>query len=173
MKPKSSTSKTGASPPRRRQQGAVLVVGLIILVVLTLMGVQAMRTNLVQERMASNMRDRNLAFQAAEAALRAGEAYVQGQAAADLPDPANWDGAYPLPHGRVKNFDAGVASEPVFHIGKLPGVDSPSELHLVTARGVGGQATSVVVLQSTFELPATQPDGSVVPGRRQNWRQLR
>ncbi len=159
MKPQSSTSKNGASPPRRHQQGAVLVVGLIILVVLTLMGVQAMRTNLVQERMASNMRERNLAFQAAEAALRAGEARVQqAPAAADLPDPANWDGLAPAADGNVADFDAGVAGVPVYHVGAPQrvrvGLGLPPQfrtIYPVTARGVGGQAASVVVLQSTFE----------------------
>ena len=39
----------------RQQSGAVLVIGLIILVVLTMLGVQGMRTNVAQERMAGNI----------------------------------------------------------------------------------------------------------------------
>lgn len=59
---------------RVRQQGAALVVGLIMLLLLTLIGVAGMRDTLLQEKMAGNMRDREMALQAAEAALRAGEA---------------------------------------------------------------------------------------------------
>jgi len=66
-----------SSLPRQRQQGAVLVVGLLFLVMLTLIGVTAMSTGMMDERMAGNSRDLNLAFQAAEAALRDGELYIQ------------------------------------------------------------------------------------------------
>ena len=61
-----------------RQKGAALVTSLIILLMLTLMGVAAMQTTTLEEKMAGNLRNENLAFQAAEAALRAGEAYLQG-----------------------------------------------------------------------------------------------
>lgn len=54
----------------KHQRGATLIVGMIFLVALTLLGVVAMKNTLLQERMAGGMRDRSLAFQAAEAALR-------------------------------------------------------------------------------------------------------
>ena len=56
--------------PARLQRGFSLIVGLIFLVAITLLGVIAMKNTLLQERMAGGMRDRSLAFQAAEAALR-------------------------------------------------------------------------------------------------------
>jgi len=55
------------------QRGAVLVISLLILLLLTIIGITAMRTTTMEEKMAGNMRDQNLAFQAAEAALRDGE----------------------------------------------------------------------------------------------------
>jgi type IV pilus assembly protein PilX len=61
----------------RNQSGAALVVGLIFLVILTLLGITAMQTGILEERMAGNSRDRNIAFQAAEAALRDGEKDTQ------------------------------------------------------------------------------------------------
>jgi type IV pilus assembly protein PilX len=61
----------------RRQRGAVLVVSLIMLLILTIIGVTGMRTTVLEEKMAGNMRDQNLAFQAAEAALRDGEDIIQ------------------------------------------------------------------------------------------------
>jgi len=59
-----------------RQQGAILVTGMLILVVLTLIGITGMTNTSMQERMAGHDRDRQIAFQAAEAALREGELFV-------------------------------------------------------------------------------------------------
>jgi type IV pilus assembly protein PilX len=53
----------------KEQQGAVLVVGLIFLALMTLVVVTAMRTGILDEKMAGNLRDTKIAFQAAEAAL--------------------------------------------------------------------------------------------------------
>lgn len=58
---------------KRQQQGAVLLVALVMLLLLTLIGVASMRGTSLQENMASNLRDSNTSFQAAEAGLRAGE----------------------------------------------------------------------------------------------------
>ena len=62
------------------QQGAVLIVGLIMMLLLTIIGLAAIRGTDLQERMAGNMRDRNLAFQSAEAGLRIGEELLDGAA---------------------------------------------------------------------------------------------
>lgn len=59
-----------------KQQGAVLIVALIILLLLTIIGLSSMRGTVLQENMAGNMRDSNLALQASEAALRKGEQIV-------------------------------------------------------------------------------------------------
>jgi len=59
------------SPPR--EHGAVLAIGLIILVIMTLLGVTAMTTTSLENKMAGNLKDWNLAQQAAEAGLRDGE----------------------------------------------------------------------------------------------------
>ena len=55
------------------QRGVALVVALILLVVATLIGLAGIRGVNLQERMSANMYDRSLAFQRAEAALRAAE----------------------------------------------------------------------------------------------------
>ena len=59
------------------QTGMVLIVGLIMVLLMSIIGVAAIRGSNMQELMAGNMRDRNLAFQAAEAGLRMAEARVQ------------------------------------------------------------------------------------------------
>ncbi|MCK7598784.1 PilX N-terminal domain-containing pilus assembly protein [Microbulbifer sp. CAU 1566] len=60
------------------QRGMTLIVGLIMVLLMTVVGMAAIRGSGMQEMMAGNMRDRNLAFQAAEAALRQGEDDVAG-----------------------------------------------------------------------------------------------
>lgn len=60
-------------PISYKQSGMALMVSLIFLVLLTLLAVSAMHGTILQERMAGNTRDRMLAFQAAEAALRVAE----------------------------------------------------------------------------------------------------
>lgn len=57
----------------RRQRGAALLTGLIFMVILTLLGITAARMAGLEERMSGNMRDRSLAMQAAEMALRDAE----------------------------------------------------------------------------------------------------
>ena len=61
----------------QQQRGAALVVSLIMLLLMTLVGVTAMQVTTVQERMVSNSRDLNVAFQAAETALKRGEDYIK------------------------------------------------------------------------------------------------
>ncbi|WP_296809831.1 PilX N-terminal domain-containing pilus assembly protein [Thiocapsa sp.] len=147
----------------RQQKGVVLVVALMFTLVMSIVGVTAMQSTIMQERMAGNARDRNLAFQAAEAALRAGEdASIGGGPAADtmLADPAGWDGETPEPTGSVKDFDPQLAADPVYY------ADPPRQVRVgitlpprwryaypVIARGEGGTHTAIVVLQSVLEPP--------------------
>ncbi len=58
---------------RTRQSGAALISGLIFLVVLTMIGITSARMSTLEERMSGNMRDRSIAMQAAELALRDAE----------------------------------------------------------------------------------------------------
>ena len=60
----------------RKQRGSALIVALSILLVLTILGVSAMRTTSLEEKMAGNARDTQTAFEAAEAALHAAEIYL-------------------------------------------------------------------------------------------------
>lgn len=65
--------------PMQQQHGAALITALSILLVLTILGVSAMSTSALQERMAGNARDAEVAFEAAEFALRQAEAFINGQ----------------------------------------------------------------------------------------------
>ena len=165
----------------QRQRGATLVVALIILVVLTLLGVTAMQGATMQERMAGNVRDVNVAFQAAEAALRDGEDFLSNTVvlppfngnnglyeAPDIGDPRPWEAAGFNwdSDGRAYsgNEDFGGARVPTYVIEELQvspqseggdiglGLPTPAErLYRVTARGVGGNPNTIVILQTVFK----------------------
>ena len=56
-----------------RQRGLSLITALLFMVATLILGVSVMSINVMQERMIGNTKDRDLAMQAAEAALRDGE----------------------------------------------------------------------------------------------------
>ena len=62
----------------KNQAGVVLFICLVMLLLLTLLGVSSIQTTSLEQVMARNAVDSNLAFQAAEAALLDGEDYVEG-----------------------------------------------------------------------------------------------
>jgi Tfp pilus assembly protein PilX len=74
----------------RQQRGAVLIVGLVILLVVTMIGISGQQTTVLQERLAGNMRQSTIALQAAEAGLQVGLTYIEQQ---DFPITATAAGA--------------------------------------------------------------------------------
>ncbi|WP_421866889.1 pilus assembly PilX family protein [Motiliproteus sp.] len=158
---------------RQAQQGVTLIVCLIILVVLTLIGVGSIRDTTLEEKMAGNLRNRNLAFQAAESALREGENYIETVVV--LPDFDGTNGLYGqltdvingvswAESSKVKTYQGNLpelASAPVYIIEQLEseaeeasmeaGVALNTEqFYRITARAVGSTDTAVVVLQSIY-----------------------
>ncbi len=155
-------------PPRSRQQGVTLIVALIFLAMLMLLGVTVAKTSSLEERMAGNTRDRDLALQAAEAALKDAEADLSGFLAAATPfdgstagliafDAANanhaeywdaydWDNASQLADADL----GGVAEQPRYVIERLPDVVTTQRFR-ITARGIGSGASTVVILQAGYE----------------------
>lgn len=152
------------------ERGSALTIALIFLLLMTLLGVSAMRGSNMQERMAGNLRDRNMAFQAAEAALRSGEGWLMNIANQNLANardplvapfvnPAAWDGGG-AEAVAVVGLDAQLAQDPRFIVGppslRRVGIQLPPEfrrIYPVIAHGEGGTDVAVVVLQSTFEPP--------------------
>lgn len=59
---------------RRGERGMALLIVLVLLLLMTLLGLASLRGTLMEERMTASLYDRSLSFQAAEAALREGEA---------------------------------------------------------------------------------------------------
>ena len=161
---------------RSSQQGASLIIGLIMLLLLTIIGVTSIRTTVLEEKMAGNLKDYNAAFQAAEAGLRDGEQLL---ATGVLP---TFDGAIsgyyqPFDNSGLPSFwraydwdddsiefnesIAGVSQRPGHVIEELPfippsggskkfGPITGTGVFRVTALGVGGVSTTRVILQSTY-----------------------
>jgi type IV pilus assembly protein PilX len=133
-----------------------------------------MRTTTLQERMAGNLRDSNLAFQAAESGLREAEQFLQ---AATLPgfngiggllqrqDQAGQPAFWKTFDWSGNSLDApavdGVAAVPQYVIEELPPVPAEGDsvrfgalpdinFYRVTSRAVGGTTDAVSVLQITY-----------------------
>ena len=157
-------------PTPNKQHGATLIIALVFLVALTLLGATAAQNSGLEERMSNNTRNRDLAFQAAEASLK----YVQlnlssganlrslnysGSTAglrtydATLADDATyWGTTFVWSNATARNPTdtiTGVASQPYYVIDKMPNIGTV-EYYRVTARGVGSDSNAVVVLQAAY-----------------------
>ena len=133
----------------QRQRGASLVIALMFLIVLTILGLVAVRSSTVQERMAGNDRDRSIAFEAAEAALRDAERDIQANVTSANPfdnvctdglclpstvatpnwNSNSWSGATSRIYGVNSGagaFPLAVANPPRYIIELLPDVPSGS-----------------------------------------------
>ena len=90
-------------PRPGREAGFSLLTILMMMVVLVSLAMAGMNSSLVQERMAGNARDRNLALQAAEAALRDAEADVEANLTAASAFVSNCTGGLCLPPSMTSN----------------------------------------------------------------------
>lgn len=118
----------------RRQRGAILAVSLIILLVMTLVGITGLQTTTLEERMAGNMRDRALAFESAESALRFAEDFIEANVVSlGAFDDDGSDGLYDdtVPQDQDKEIwevvdwmDSGSSSNKAIAADKLDGVAS-------------------------------------------------
>jgi len=82
------------------QRGAVLVVSLLLLLVMSVLALGASQATRLQERMAGNSRDYDLAFQSAEAGLRKAERL--------LDDPGLSGAPLPCSSGRCRVFELNI-----------------------------------------------------------------
>ena len=96
-----NTSKT--SSQINNQRGIVLVFSLLILSVLTLVALTGMKSSIVDEKMSGNLRDSELALQAAESALRDAETFINNITSVNDLTNAN---------GLLKEGNDGAAIEP-------------------------------------------------------------
>lgn len=147
-----------ASPRRHQQRGATLIVLLVMLVIVTLLTVSSLRSTTQEERMAGNFRDRNKAFQAAEAVVQTCLNQVRTSVfpialilspklatSTNAPDP-NWDLAWTDANSTAVTITgANLESAPRCMVENLG-----SGSVRVTGRAVGANADTVVMLQATY-----------------------
>jgi type IV pilus assembly protein PilX len=167
------------SADHHRQRGVVLFVSLIMLLVMTLIGVTGMQNSSMEEKMVANVRDIDLSFQAAEAALREAETSLQVAVLKEfdgsntgLYQPATrdsqplwevgstWNAGGALPYTGSLAY---LSAQPQYIIEELPPVPDPegsvaadeplpeTRVYRVTARGVGGTAKAITILQAAFK----------------------
>ena len=118
----SPTTRLYAASELRRQQGAALIVALILLIVITLVGLAAVGTTILQNKATSNQYDRQIAFQSAEAAMRVATALLPnnpGLIARDCQNGSTTCYANPfadpnLPGGSIHTVTAGTGSTTTF-----------------------------------------------------------
>lgn len=143
----------------RQQTGAALLVSIIMLLIITVLALSSMRGSIMQEQMTANQYDYQLAFQAAEAALRRGEQLRRNNAGFVLlpigPTPPidNWRNlranfiTVTMPTGH------GLAAQPQVLTEELDFDSSNNTSRIrVTAIGFGARAETQVVLQSIVAL---------------------
>lgn len=95
-------------PAPNHQRGMVLVLALVFLLLLTIMGITALNTTSLEEKMTGNVKDRNLAFQAAESALILAESWIYTQIGKPI-FPSNTTGLYVPSTATTPNWDtAGI-----------------------------------------------------------------
>ena len=165
--------------PARQQRGVVLFMSLIMLMVMTLIGVTGMQNSSMEEKMVANVRDSDLSFQAAEAALREAETSLQVAVLKEF-DGSNTGLYQPTTRGTDQLWDldstwsaggslaysgtlAYVSAPPRYIIEELPPVPDPkgsvaadeplpeTRIYRVTARGEGGTDKAVTILQAAFK----------------------
>lgn len=155
---------------RKLQHGSALVISLVVLLILTIIGVTAIGTSTLEEKMAGNSRDQNLAFQSAEVALRDAEAYLGGiastagftgnglydtGAAPDVTASATWTGNASIVVSS-SNSVATVTTQPRYII-EFVGASTPSsDMELSGGYGNGSGQGSV----SYFRITARGTGGS-------------
>ena len=59
-----------------KQKGATLVVGMILMLILTFIGLTSMKNTVLEEKMASSLRNKSMSESGAESALRAAEDFL-------------------------------------------------------------------------------------------------
>ena len=167
--------------PRHRQKGAVLVVTLMILLVVTLLTVSNMRSSVLQEKMAGNTSDRNVAFQAAESALREGEVFLesivslgdfQGQAGLfgrTDDEPVFYSGTTwsDSTNHVVADTDVGTYQRPQYFIKNMTTVEGATGALNMSGYGDNKGSGDVTIFRVTVKATGTSADSAEVILRTQ------
>jgi type IV pilus assembly protein PilX len=165
-------------PSLAKQHGMVLITGIIFLIALTLIVLSVMRGAMLEERMASNVRNRQLALQASEAMLRDVKtifaaapfspfdisafttACVNGYCKnGSVPDWGN--SSKTRTFANTTSQLLGVSSQPSYYVEHIyndppvAGRKCPTVLFRITVRGVGQDSSEIFTQGIYRHLPVT------------------
>ncbi len=164
---------------QQKQSGTVLIMGIVMLLILSVIILAGSKTTMLQQKMSNNFKDKEYAFQAAEAAIRTGEKFLRNATVAELrnltfdgtngyygydidravKEESDWSDLHALDseHGLYQ-----VIGTPKYIIEKIVGVQPPggslqapqakdSSYYRITAKAKGGTDGSLVVLQTIYK----------------------
>ncbi|MGM0517418.1 MAG: pilus assembly PilX family protein [Pseudomonadota bacterium] len=154
----------------KKQAGSALIIGLLILLIITIIGVTTMQTTTLQEKMAGGLRDQDLAFQAAEAALRDAEQEIAPELTepnwiydlGDLPDDLTAQSdAWWTSDSNTREVDFEIVATPPRYVGEGEaflrdtlrigtGPVTGRHIYRTTARGTGGTDNAEVILRTRY-----------------------
>ena len=148
---------------KHTQRGTALVMALVFLLLMTMLGITAINTSTLEERMAGNTKDQNLAFQAAETALRAGELWVESRTSEAQLTVNTANGIYdPAPAtSGIENWDSVVWSGTT-NLVTYPGVPGTAST-TGTLAGVSTQPKYIIEILGSS--PGVPPAGNIVTVR--------
>lgn len=162
-----------------QQSGAVLIISLIMLLLLTMIGVSASQDSGMEEKMAGNSRDKNLAFQAAEAALDSAEqalftaktagamptfnstgsaGYYSSNPTGDILSTTFWTSNATISYGGTSLTGTDTTHPPLYIIQDMgcvaPCTAPTTDPHnyRITAFATGGSTAAIVILQSIYRV---------------------
>ncbi len=152
----------------KQQSGVVLVISLIMLLLLTLIGITGTQVTGLEEKMAGNVRDQNIAFQAAESALFEAEKFILanpttaatytgnnglldlGDSEPDFFDTSQWVAATSASTPADFGDNFGISADPRYIIKKIH-QNGATNVFRITARAVGRTPGTQVILQEIYE----------------------
>ena len=170
------TTRHGSFPSRPElNRGSALIVGMVLLLLMTAISLTTLKAIKTDEHMSGNLQDRQLAFQAAEAALREAEDTLRekqmtgGLNVAYLPwlyrrADADAPAALALTSGNATRYESdlvSVSERPLYIIEEMDSrrdslnnnYQRDPRVYRITALGFGGSTTTRAALQASFRLP--------------------
>lgn len=178
MNPLSCDKQGSVQTWRNQQQGSALIVALVMLLVISLIGVAGIQSTAMQDRMAANLLDKNLAFQAAEAAAREGEDSLADGVPMSFPNSGglyrigaderpDWPENLSSVGGGVITYSEGntsgqfpnVEAQPRYFIEQIDTIPAPGcdlstycepVYYRVTAAATGGTDTAAAVISTVY-----------------------
>ena len=157
----------------KSQTGFILLTTLVLLGMLTILGVSQISVNSTQTKVAANTTDSEISFEKTEGAMNeairkminrtysndsflnnTNGLYLFNQNAAPAWKTVNWDGG-----AVITSFNGLSGSQASYIIEQLPSVVKPGQnmktttrIYRITARAVGQNGSSFVLLQSTVQI---------------------